>query len=578
MLLSRLRNTAAAALVLRTNASTPVSPLAFSSPLKQTLGKTSVCPLLGASPAPASFLSGAAGAVVARAQAKTDCRFLGGAAAQAAATRKLFGRVDAIFRRNCSFRSLSTSSRSLCGGLSEAEAGAAVEAALDALALKIEDAAGPKRELLKELRKEHGNFVVSEATLNSVCGGMRGLTALLTETSTLDAEKGILYRGLSINECLAKLPRLDKEEYPAVEGLIWLLMTGSIPSVQEVQLLSTALYALSLSSASSAPSPFIPPHVGKVLDAVPPSTHPMTQLVMGAAALQSTSQLAEAYRHKTVTRHDLWKPALADALSLIAKNAVVAARIFRRSFRDGEEIDPQRNLDWAANFGHMMGYDSEKHCELFRLYLFLHADHEGGNVSAHTAHVVGSALSDPFLAFSAGMAGLAGPLHGLANQECLNWLRDVHKKLGGAAPTRENVKAIAEDTLASGRVIPGYGHAVLRVTDPRFTAQREFALKHLKDDELFKLLDVAYNTIPDILLATGKVKNPYPNVDCHSGVLLQHFGITESDFYTVLFGVSRAIGIASQYVWSRVLGLPIERPKSTTLERLKAACLKKKGN
>ncbi|RQX75103.1 citrate synthase I [Toxoplasma gondii CAST] len=560
MLLSRLRDTAAAALVLRTSGSTALSPPSFLYPASLVRPTSGKAPSLLAATHTSPFSAPVCAAVQ---------------------SKRLLGRSQSLFRKNTAsaLRSFSSSARSVCGGLSNAEARAAVEAALDALAEKVQEAAEPKRELLKTLRKEHGTVVISEATLSTVCGGMRGLTAILTETSTLHAEKGILYRGLTINECLAKLPRIHKEEYPAVEGLIWFLMTGSIPTVNEVELLSNALYALSLSSASSSPSaPFIPPHVGKVLDAVPPSTHPMTQLVMAAAALQPTSELAQAYRHKTVSRHDLWKPALADALSLIAKNAVMAARIFRRSFRDGQEIDPVRSLDWAANFGHMMGFNSKEHQELFRLYLFLHADHEGGNVSAHAAHVVGSALSDPFLAFSAGMAGLAGPLHGLANQECLNWLRDVHCKLNGAAPTRENVKKIAEDTLASGRVIPGYGHAVLRVTDPRFTAQREFALKYLKDDELFQLLNVAYNTIPDVLLATGKVKNPYPNVDCHSGVLLQHFGITEADFYTVLFGVSRAIGIACQYVWDRILGLPIERPKSTTLDLLKAACVERKGN
>ncbi|PFH35563.1 citrate synthase I [Besnoitia besnoiti] len=555
MLFSRLRDTAAAALALRTGgASCAPSALHFSSAS------------LSAKHASATFC------------VSPLHRFFSSPSRAALSSPRVLAKRT-LFRHECgSCRGLSTAARSVCGSLSEAEAHAAVEAGLEALAQKIEEAAGPKRELLKKLRKDHGNLVVSEATVNSVCGGMRGLTAVLTETSALDPEKGILFRGLSINECMEKLPRLQKETYPAVEGLIWLLMTGSIPTAQEVQLLSNALYALSLSSESASPaSPFIPLHVHKALDAIPTSVHPMTQLVLSATALQTTSQLADACRHKKVKKQDLWKPALADALSLIAKNGVMAARIYQRTFDDGKDIDPQRGLDWAANFAHMMGFDSENHRELFRLYLFLHADHEGGNVSAHAAHVVGSALSDPFLSFAAGMAGLAGPLHGLANQECLKWLLDVHRSLGGAAPTPEKVRRIAEETLASGRVIPGYGHAVLRVTDPRFTAQREFALKYLKDDELFKLLDVAYRTIPDVLLATGKVKNPYPNVDCHSGVLLQHFGITEPDYYTVLFGVSRAIGIASQYVWARILGLPIERPKSTTLDQLEALCEAKKN-
>ena len=127
------------------------------------------------------------------------------------------------------------------------------------------------------------------------------------------------------------------------------------------------------------------------------------------------------------------------------------------------------------------------------------SDHEGGNVSAHTGKLVGSALSDPFLAFGASLNGLAGPLHGLANQEVLLWLRKMQSKVGENA-TDEAVKDYVWSTLKGGQVVPGYGHAVLRKTDPRYTAQREFALKHLPDDPLFRLVGQIYNIVPDILL------------------------------------------------------------------------------
>ncbi|VDM49899.1 unnamed protein product [Toxocara canis] len=117
-------------------------------------------------------------------------------------------------------------------------------------------------------------------------------------------------------------------------------------------------------------------------------------------------------------------------------------------------------------------------------------------------------------------------------------------------------------------VVPGYGHAVLRKTDPRYVCQREFALKHLPNDEMFRLVSTLYKVTPDILLKQGKAKNPWPNVDAHSGVLLQHFGLTEMAFYTVLFGVSRAMGCLSQMIWSRAMGLPIERPKSHSTDGL----------
>lgn len=134
----------------------------------------------------------------------------------------------------------------------------------------------------------------------------------------------------------------------------------------------------------------------------------------------------------------------------------------------------------------MLGFDDQQFVELMRLYLSIHTDHEGGNVSAHTTHLVGSALSDPYLSFAAGINGLAGPLHGLANQEVLVWLQKLRAKLGDN-PSDDQLKEFIWNTLKSGQVVPGYGHAVLRKTDPRYTCQREFALKHLPNDSLFKV-------------------------------------------------------------------------------------------
>ncbi|VEN37657.1 unnamed protein product [Callosobruchus maculatus] len=205
--------------------------------------------------------------------------------------------------------------------------------------------------------------------------------------------------------------------------------------------------------------------------------------------------------------------------------------------------------------------------EMLRLYLTLHCDHEGGNVSAHAVHLVGSALSDPYLAFSAGMAGLAGPLHGLANQEVLVWLSKLKQKLG-ESPSEDQIKGYVEETLKSGQVVPGYGHAVLRKTDPRYISQKEFAEKHFPDYPLYKIVSTLYKVAPPVLQATGKIQNPWPNVDAHSGVLMQYYGLTQMNFYTVFFGVSRAIGVLSALIWSRALGLPIERPKSMTTDAL----------
>jgi len=249
---------------------------------------------------------------------------------------------------------------------------------------------------------------------------------------------------------------------------------------------------------------------------------------------------------------------------LIAKLPTVAANIYRHTYKNGNLIPLNPKLDWGGNIANIMGFDSHGFRELMRLYMTIHSDHEGGNVSAHTCHLVGSALSDPYLSYGAAMAGLAGPLHGLANQEVLRWTQKLQEKLGNKPITNDELKKAIWDTLNSGQVIPGFGHAVLRKTDPRYMCQREFAFKHLPNDPLFKLVAQLFEVVPPVLLEHGKTKNPYPNVDAHSGVLLTHYGLVEQNFYTVLFGVSRALGVLSQLIWSRALGFPLERPKSVT--------------
>jgi citrate synthase len=296
--------------------------------------------------------------------------------------------------------------------------------------------------------------------------------------------------------------------------------------------------------------------------------HPMSQFSVAIMALQKESQFAREYRNG-MPKADYWKWAYEDTMDLLACLPRLAAYIYRRTYKKGDHIAPDNTLDWGGNLAHMLGWDTKEFRELMRLYLTIHSDHEGGNVSAHTTHLVGSALSDPYLSLSAGINGLAGPLHGLANQEVLRWVFELRDSLGVDVPTKEQLHKALWDTLKSGQVIPGYGHAVLRKTDPRYTAQREFALKHLPEDPLFKLVGMIYELAPDILLEQGKAKNPWPNVDAHSGCLLVHYGMEEYDFYTVLFGVSRALGVLASLVWDRALGLPIERPKTVTTDWIK---------
>ncbi|BBN19252.1 citrate synthase [Marchantia polymorpha subsp. ruderalis] len=415
---------------------------------------------------------------------------------------------------------------------------------------------------LKDLKTKYGKNSLGETTVDMAIGGMRGIKGMLWETSLLDADEGIRFRNMTIPECQAKLPAAMPKGEPLPEGLFWLLVTGEVPTKEQVSALTQEFKDRSQ----------IPRHVFDVLNALPKSAHPMTQLTAGIMALQTESEFARAYE-KGIDKRKYWEPTYEDSMNLIARLPEIAAYIYRRTYKGGKTIGANPTLDYAANFAHMLGYEDPKFHELMRLYLTIHTDHEGGNVSAHTVHLVGSALSDPYLSVAAGMNGLAGPLHGLANQEVLRWIEDIVREIGTDVTT-EQLKEFIWKTLKSGKVVPGYGHAVLRKTDPRYTCQREFALKHLPNDPMFQMVSKLYEVVPPILLELGKVKNPWPNVDAHSGVLLQYYGLKEANYYTVLFGVSRTMGVLSQLIWDRAFGLPIERPKSMTIEWIENFCKK----
>jgi len=421
-----------------------------------------------------------------------------------------------------------------------------------------------EQENIKNFRKEHGNTKIGEVTVDMAYGGMRGIKGLVTETSVLDADEGIRFRGYSIPECQKLLPKAPGGSEPLPEGLFWLLATGDIPTEAQVK-------AISKEWANRAD---LPPHVVTMLNNFPANLHPMSQFSAAIVALNSESKFARAYA-EGVHKSKYWETTYEDAMDLIAKLPPVAATIYKNTYRESTPIGAmQSDKDWSYNFCQMLGYNDDKFIELMRLYLTIHSDHEGGNVSAHATHLVGSALSDPYLSFAAGMNGLAGPLHGLANQEVLVFLTKVVKEIGLNA-SEDQLKEFIWKQLKSGQVVPGYGHAVLRKTDPRYTCQREFALKHLPNDPMFKLVSTIYKVVPPILQETGKVKNPWPNVDAHSGVLLQYYGMKEMNYYTVLFGVSRALGVMASLIWDRALGLPLERPKSMSTKGLMALVNKK---
>ena len=412
---------------------------------------------------------------------------------------------------------------------------------------------------VKALLKEHGNTKVGEVVLSQVFGGARGVKMMVYETSQLDAMEGIRFRGYSIPQLKELLPKGPDGKEPLPEGLFWLMLVGDIPTDEQVKWLSDQW----ISRMN------VPEHTFAALDALPMTTHPMIQFVTAITSMATESMFSKRYA-EGMSKTEYWDATFEDAMNLIARLPRVAAYIYRRTYHNGDHIQPDVTLDWAANFAHMLGYKNADFQNLMRLYLTIHADHEGGNASAHTSHLVGSTLSDPYLAFAGGMTSLAGPLHGLANQEVIKFIFKMLDALGTQDPSKEQVAKYVESTIAAGKVIPGYGHAVLRRPDPRFVAQKEFAEECIKNDEIVNVVWNLFEVVPPILQSLGKVKNPWPNVDAHSGALLVHYGMDQYSFYTVLFGVSRALGVLSSLCWSRALGLPLERPKSVTTEWVKA--------
>tara|TARA_Y100000741_G_scaffold107411_1_gene80401 strand:+ start:5213 stop:6475 length:1263 start_codon:yes stop_codon:yes gene_type:complete len=404
------------------------------------------------------------------------------------------------------------------------------------------------QEDLKKILDESGTKVISEVTVAQAAKGMRGVKSMICDTSAVSADKGLIIRDHPILEIIDKLP----------EEVFYLLLTGDLPDQLQLSDLQNQLRV----------HQNVPDYVWRVLDAMPENSHPMTMLSVAIQTMRVESLFVEKF-NKGTTKNEYWKWILDDGIKLIGALPSIAAFIYRKITKNNDRIDPDNNLDWAGNYAYMLGInESDDFKKLMRLYLMLHSDHEGGNVSAFSSLTVASSLSSPFLAIGAGLNGLAGPLHGLANQECLKFVLQIHDHFNGA-PNNKDLEKFCWDRLNNGRVIPGYGHAVLRCPDPRFTAFMKFGQEHIHDDDVFKIVEALFEVVPPVLKEHGKAKNPWPNVDAASGSLLYYYGLKEFNYYTVLFSLSRVMGMVSQIVINRALRMPITRPKSVTTDWLK---------
>ncbi len=400
------------------------------------------------------------------------------------------------------------------------------------------------RDEAKTLVSKGGNKLLSEVTVSQAYGGMRGIRSLICDTSRVPQDEGLIIRGTHLNELVDKTP----------EEIYFLLLTGDLPDNKELNEFGNEIKKRKN----------VPGYVWDVLRAMPKDSHPMAMLSTAILVMQNESVFTSKY-DKGIKKEDYWKYTLEDALNIVAKIPSIAAGIYRIKFQDGKIISQDPHMDWTGDYVHMLGIsDSSKEFnDLMRLYLVAHCDHEGGNVSALTTQTINSALSDLYYSLCGGFNGLAGPLHGLANQESLKWILEIIDKFNGT-PTNEQLKEVVWDTLNSGKVIPGYGHAVLRITDPRFEAFLNFGKKHFPDDPIFLTVTRIFDVVPAELKKVEKIKNPWPNVDAASGSMLYHYGLKEFSYYTVVFAVSRSLGLTAQAVVNRAMLNPIIRPKSVT--------------
>ena len=398
--------------------------------------------------------------------------------------------------------------------------------------------------------KHYKDEVISQVTVQQAYGGMRGVLALACNTSFVDPDKGLYIHDKHISELVDILP----------EEAFYLLLTGELPEADILRELQDELYLRSV----------VPDYVWNILHHLPKTTHPMTMLSIALMALEGNSNFKTKYS-QGLLKKDFWEATFDDALDLLGMLPKLAAGIYHIRYYKPNHIEYDPKLSWGANYANMLNVtDTDKSfAKLINLFFVLHCDHEGGNVSAFASRVVNSALSNLYLSTAAGLNGLAGPLHGLANQESLRYILAIIERYKGV-PSEEQVREYLLNTLELGKVIPGYGHAVLRNIDPRFESCMEFGDLYCSEDTVFKTVKQVFKVAPDILtsFSSGKVKNPWPNVDAVSGSLLYRYDVTQFDYYTVLFGVSRIIGFCAQAIIARGLMAPIIRPKTTTNENI----------
>ncbi|MEC7589811.1 MAG: citrate/2-methylcitrate synthase [Candidatus Thermoplasmatota archaeon] len=371
--------------------------------------------------------------------------------------------------------------------------------------------------------------VLCEVTENHLNTGLRGIPVGTCRTSFVTPDEGVHYCGYPIRELVDISP----------EDVIYLLFNKELPNAEQ-----SAKFRANLAARAQ-----LPDGVENVLSSLPKNGHPMDWLSVGIHTLGMYETTGD------------W---LEDALNLIARMPRLMGLIFR--YRDGRETDipgddvSQTLVDRFVNTLDLENVDKAKMARVVSTYLVLHMDHGGGNLSTFTGKSIASGKATIYSAIAGAMNALSGPLHGRANQSCLEFVLKV------GTSDEDEVEKFVRNELAEGRPVFGFGHAVLSVEDPRATAQFELGNKICPDDENFKIISALRNVAPRVLSENKRIRNPNANVDIASGALLYHVGLKDPTYYTTFFGWARVAGIGAQIVDERVVmrsgrGVPIYRPK-----------------
>ncbi|TVR45303.1 MAG: citrate (Si)-synthase [Planctomycetota bacterium] len=378
--------------------------------------------------------------------------------------------------------------------------------------------------------------VLMELTEAHMETGLRGVPVGYCTTSYVDPQTGLHYVGRPVSEIAHEDP----------EAVIYLLLNKRFPDAAELEAFRAELKRRR----------HIDPQVFFALKTLPRKGHPMKWFLHAINTLGVTDATGD-FRE--------------DCLNLIAKIPAATAAIFRLREGWGDPILPSEDLNYMEDFVRMLGVpglDADGQArltELMRVFDVVHLDHGGGNLSTFTGKAVASGLADMYESILAAMCGLAGPRHGKANQECLNFVEECVRAVGGT-PSEGLTRELIQNRLANKLLIYGFGHAVLKVEDPRATVLIELGERLCPNDVNFRMVKMLRQVVPPILSQNPRIADPYPNVDLASGSLLHACGLENSDYYTVLFGMSRVVGIAIQVVYERCearmgRGTPIVRPK-----------------